>query len=333
MIKSDIMYNLNVDLATSAQNAVNSLLVDSTSSTPRTPEILNSLIAMTNPLDNYSFDDSTKKTPTNGTANGHFNSSSDSNSSSSSQVESPTTNPPSVQHTCSQLIKAGLKLTIEQKRKQQSDGEDLLDLDKIKKIKKNDYSESEEDKIKTENGLTAEDEERRRRRRERNKIAATKCRLKKRERTVNLIQESETLESQNIELKSQVQELQAEKQSLMNMLSLHRPQCQHNIGPVTRDHIYRLPPVNTVMETHSYSRPSSVDHTIYRTQNLDFCTRPTSVGLVNHLTYSKPNYNKPPSIIVEEINENYELTQFTNLDSYPYSSSYSNSGMDNGCMA
>jgi hypothetical protein len=36
--------------------------------------------------------------------------------------------------------------------------------------------------------LTAEDEERRRRRRERNKIAATKCRLKKRERTVNLVQ-------------------------------------------------------------------------------------------------------------------------------------------------
>lgn len=38
--------------------------------------------------------------------------------------------------------------------------------------------------------LTAEDEERRRRRRERNKIAATKCRLKKRERTTHLMQVS-----------------------------------------------------------------------------------------------------------------------------------------------
>lgn len=38
--------------------------------------------------------------------------------------------------------------------------------------------------------LTAEDEERRRKRRERNKIAATKCRLKKREKTTNLMQVS-----------------------------------------------------------------------------------------------------------------------------------------------
>lgn len=142
------MYNLNVDLATSAANAANSLLVESASNTPRTPEILNSLIAMTNPLDNYSFEDTKKN------FSGALPMSSDSNSSSCSQLESPTTNPPSVQHTCSQLIKAGLKLTIEQKRKQQSDGEDLLDLDKVKRIKKNDCSESEEDKIKQECGVS-----------------------------------------------------------------------------------------------------------------------------------------------------------------------------------
>lgn len=142
------MYNLNVDLATSAANAANSLLVDSTSNTPRTPEILNSLIAMTNPLDNYTFEDTKKN------ISGALPMSSDSNSSSCSQLESPTTNPPSVQHTCSQLIKAGLKLTIEQKRKQQSDAEDLLDLDNVKRIKKNDCSESEEDKIKQECGVS-----------------------------------------------------------------------------------------------------------------------------------------------------------------------------------
>lgn len=141
------MYNLNVDLATSAASAANTLLVESTN-TPRTPEILNSLIAMTNPLDNYPFE-GTKKN-----ISGALPMSSDSNSSSCSQLESPTTNPPSVQHTCSQLIKAGLKLTIEQKRKQQSDGEDLLDLDKVKRIKKNDCSESEEDKIKQECGVS-----------------------------------------------------------------------------------------------------------------------------------------------------------------------------------
>ncbi|KAJ8927964.1 hypothetical protein NQ314_019489 [Rhamnusium bicolor] len=189
--------------------------------------------------------------------------------------------------------------------------------------------------------LTPEDEERRRRRRERNKIAATKCRLKKRERTANLVHESETLETQNIDLKNQLQELQNQKRSLTEMLSLHRPQCQHNIGPATRDHLYRLPPVS-VIETHSYSRPSSVDPN-FRIQNLEvYSTRPASVGVSNNLTYTRPSYSKPPSIIVEEVSETYELSQFTNLDSYPYNSpchnysgnqNYGSTGMDNGCMA
>lgn len=136
------MHNLNVNLASTAANNLN-LLVDSACTTPRTPEILNSLIAMTNPLDSYSFGNNIAKT----SSKPPTNLSSDSNSSSSSQLESPTTNPPSVQQTCSQLIKAGLKLSIEQKRKHQSDGEDLLDLDKCnKRIKKHDCSESEEDR-------------------------------------------------------------------------------------------------------------------------------------------------------------------------------------------
>lgn len=138
------MHNLNVNLASTAASAAGlNILVDSTA-TPRTPEILNSLIAMTNPMDNYSFGNNTTKT----SSKPPTNLSSDSNSSSSSQMESPTTNPPSVQQTCSQLIKAGLKLSIEQKRKLQSDGEDLLDLDKCKRIKKNECSESEEDRNK-----------------------------------------------------------------------------------------------------------------------------------------------------------------------------------------
>lgn len=137
------MYNLNVNLATSAANAVNNLLaVETGCTTPRTPEILNSLIAMTNPLDNYNFGDDAPKSATGPLASA----SSDSNSSSCSQMESPTNTTPSIQHTCSQLIKAGLKLSIEQKRKHQSDGEDLLDLDKCKRIKKSECSESEEDR-------------------------------------------------------------------------------------------------------------------------------------------------------------------------------------------
>lgn len=214
--------------------------------------------------------------------------------------------------------------------------------------------------------MTPEDEERRRRRRERNKIAATKCRLKKRERTQNLVQESETLETQNIELKNQLQELQNQKHALMEMLSVHRPQCQHNIGPATRDAIYRLPPVSSVMENHSYSRPASVDPN-FRSQNntLEGYNRPASVAVpyTTPATRSTIHFNsKTPNIIVEEIDQYdthdntdpYDLhdsnsdpfQHYTNLDAtnnfttyntaqcHNYGTSYSNTqGLDNGCMA
>ncbi|KAF7264911.1 activating transcription factor 3 isoform X2 [Rhynchophorus ferrugineus] len=339
------MYNLNVNLAATAASAATNLLVEGSCTTPRTPEILNSLIAMTNPLDNYQFGDDAPKIVSNVPPT---STSSDSNSSSSSQVESPTgNNPPSVQHTCSQLIKAGLKLTIEQKRKQQGDGDDLLDLDSVKRLKRcHDVSENEEDKIKQEpNGLTPEDEERRRRRRERNKIAATKCRLKKRERIANLIVESETLETQNIDLKNHLQALRDQERLLRDVLSVHRPQCQNKIGPVTKESLYKLPPVSSVMEQHSYSRPAP-DSPSLRNQNMEIFTRPSGASTSQHLTYTRAGYSKPPSIIVEDIGD-FDSHQFINLDTmspYSYSSSpchnyssnqsYGNSQeMDNGCMA
>lgn len=73
--------------------------------------------------------------------------------------------------------------------------------------------------------LTPEDEERRRRRRERNKIAATKCRLKKREKTINLVSESEILEKQNTELKDQERKLEKEIRKLLEALQHHSTGC------------------------------------------------------------------------------------------------------------
>ncbi|MBN3314984.1 ATF3 factor, partial [Atractosteus spatula] len=73
--------------------------------------------------------------------------------------------------------------------------------------------------------ITPEECERRKRRRERNKIAAAKCRNKKKERTDCLQKESEKLESINAELKAQIEELKNEKQQLVYMLNLHRPTC------------------------------------------------------------------------------------------------------------
>ncbi|KAM4713148.1 LOW QUALITY PROTEIN: cyclic AMP-dependent transcription factor ATF-3 [Anableps anableps] len=73
--------------------------------------------------------------------------------------------------------------------------------------------------------LTSEEHERRKRRRERNKIAAAKCRNKKKEKTESLQKESEKLESVNADLKAQIEELKQQKQQLVYMLNLHRPTC------------------------------------------------------------------------------------------------------------
>uniref|UniRef100_A0A1A7YZR1 Activating transcription factor 3 n=1 Tax=Iconisemion striatum TaxID=60296 RepID=A0A1A7YZR1_9TELE len=73
--------------------------------------------------------------------------------------------------------------------------------------------------------VTHEEHERRKRRRERNKIAAAKCRNKKKEKTEGLQKESEKLESVNADLKAQIEELKQQKQQLVYMLNLHRPTC------------------------------------------------------------------------------------------------------------
>ncbi|GIY13647.1 BZIP domain-containing protein [Caerostris extrusa] len=73
--------------------------------------------------------------------------------------------------------------------------------------------------------LTPEDEDRRRRRRERNKVAATKCRNKKKERTGKLVVESETLEVNNNALKTEIHSLEAERNELINLLQGHLPHC------------------------------------------------------------------------------------------------------------
>ncbi|XP_077341870.1 cyclic AMP-dependent transcription factor ATF-3 [Lithobates pipiens] len=70
-----------------------------------------------------------------------------------------------------------------------------------------------------------EEDDRKKRRRERNKVAAAKCRNKKKERTECLQKESEKLETINAELKAQIEELKNEKQHLIYMLNLHRPTC------------------------------------------------------------------------------------------------------------
>jgi len=75
------------------------------------------------------------------------------------------------------------------------------------------------------NELAPQDAVRRLRRRERNKVAATKCRNKKKARTGILMKESEILDAQNKALKLEISKLESEKHHLMDILQEHEPSC------------------------------------------------------------------------------------------------------------
>uniref|UniRef100_A0A3B4V582 FOS like 2, AP-1 transcription factor subunit n=2 Tax=Seriola TaxID=8160 RepID=A0A3B4V582_SERDU len=73
--------------------------------------------------------------------------------------------------------------------------------------------------------LTPEEEEKRRVRRERNKLAAAKCRNRRRELTEMLQGETEKLEEEKADLQKEIESLQKEKDKLEFMLVAHNPQC------------------------------------------------------------------------------------------------------------
>ncbi|KAM6460845.1 fos-related antigen 2 isoform X2 [Python bivittatus] len=74
--------------------------------------------------------------------------------------------------------------------------------------------------------LSPEEEEKRRIRRERNKLAAAKCRNRRRELTEKLQAETEELEEEKSVLQKEIAELEKEKEKLKFMLMAHSPMCK-----------------------------------------------------------------------------------------------------------
>ncbi|XP_061691216.1 fos-related antigen 1a isoform X2 [Syngnathoides biaculeatus] len=74
--------------------------------------------------------------------------------------------------------------------------------------------------------LSHEELERRRIRRERNKLAAAKCRNRRRELTDTLQNETEQLEDEKSRLQKEIAELQKQKEKLELVLEAHRPICK-----------------------------------------------------------------------------------------------------------
>lgn len=78
----------------------------------------------------------------------------------------------------------------------------------------------------TDEHLSHEELERRRIRRERNKLAAAKCRNRRRELTDTLQNETDQLEDEKSRLQKEIAELQKEKDKLELVLEAHRPICK-----------------------------------------------------------------------------------------------------------
>ncbi|KAM8914616.1 protein c-Fos-like [Spinachia spinachia] len=74
--------------------------------------------------------------------------------------------------------------------------------------------------------LSPEEEEKKRIRRERNKMAAAKCRNRRRELTDTLQTETDELEEENAALETEIAELLKEKERLGFILATHKPACQ-----------------------------------------------------------------------------------------------------------
>ncbi|XP_056396715.1 protein FosB isoform X3 [Hyla sarda] len=77
-----------------------------------------------------------------------------------------------------------------------------------------------------EEALTPEEEEKRRVRRERNKLAAAKCRNRRRELTDRLQNETDLLEEEKSNLEAEIDELRRQKEQLEFALLSHRSGCK-----------------------------------------------------------------------------------------------------------
>ncbi|XP_055519761.1 protein fosB [Leucoraja erinacea] len=103
--------------------------------------------------------------------------------------------------------------------------------------------------------LTAEEEEKRRVRRERNKLAAAKCRNRRRELTDRLQNETDELEEEKAELQSQIAELHKEKERLEFVLVAHKPACKIPF----QDPLNTQPPSAAGAEVSSLGLPLGMD--------------------------------------------------------------------------
>ncbi|XP_028430005.1 protein FosB isoform X3 [Perca flavescens] len=109
-----------------------------------------------------------------------------------------------------------------------------------------------------EESLTPEEEEKRRVRRERNKLAAAKCRNRRRELTDRLQSETDVLEEKKAELEAEISELQKEKERLEFVLVAHQPNCKVPYQDQSQHSSAQLPPIQPQLPPQSLEPPVSI---------------------------------------------------------------------------
>ncbi|KAM3874959.1 protein FosB [Diretmus argenteus] len=109
-----------------------------------------------------------------------------------------------------------------------------------------------------EESLTPEEEEKRRVRRERNKLAAAKCRNRRRELTDRLQSETDILEEEKAELESEISELQKEKERLEFVLVAHQPGCKIPYQDQQPSGSAQLPPAQSQLPPQTLQLPVSI---------------------------------------------------------------------------
>ncbi|KAM9732604.1 protein FosB isoform 2-T2 [Menidia menidia] len=113
--------------------------------------------------------------------------------------------------------------------------------------------------------LTPEEEEKRRVRRERNKLAAAKCRNRRRELTDRLQSETDILEEEKAELEAEISELQKEKERLEFVLVAHQPNCKIQYQDQPQQGSVQLPPVQGSVQlppVHSQLPPQTLQPSV-----------------------------------------------------------------------
>jgi len=112
-------------------------------------------------------------------------------------------------------VKLELRYAIEAKRAEK--GLDMPIMDDIQRLPRE---------------LTMEEEERRKVRRERNKVAASRCRVKRKCHVKRLLKESDDLMKSNTFLQDEIEKLQYEKQRLEGAIKSHACEVHSLISPL-----------------------------------------------------------------------------------------------------